>query len=98
MGKVFCKIWSFFLNLFRDAMDAIAYALDTIGTVALELLDGVGEVIGNVVGNIFGGSNFMIWLAVGVGAYFLLKNDNKTRVELANSANPTSQRSVLSGG
>lgn len=98
MGKVFCKIWSFFLNLFRDAIDAIAYALDTIGTVVLELLDGIGEVIGNVVGNIFGGSNLIIWLAVGVGAYFLLKNDNETRVDLANSANPTSQRSVLSGG
>lgn len=74
---MFCKIWSFFLRLFQSAVEAVAWALETIGEVALDLLEGVGAVIGSTIGSVFGGSNLLIWLALGgLGIYFLTKEDS----------------------
>lgn len=74
---MFCKIWSFFLRLFQSAIEAVAWALETIGEVALDLLEGVGDIVGGVIGSVFGGSNLLIWLALGgLGIYFLTKEDS----------------------
>lgn len=74
---MFCKIWTFFLRLFEGAMEAIAWALKTVGEVALDLLEGVGNVVGGVIGSVFGGSNLLVWLALGgLGLYFITKEDS----------------------
>lgn len=71
MRGALCKIWNFFLNLFNDVLDAVAYALTTVGEVLLKLAKGVGEVVGGVIGSVFGGSNLLVWAGVGAIAYFL---------------------------
>lgn len=72
MGSLWCKIWTWLLNTIHDAVDAIAYALDTIGTVAIDLLSDLATAVGGAVSDIFGGGNLLIWLGVGVFAYMLL--------------------------
>lgn len=72
MGSLWCKIWTWLLNTVQSAVDTIAYALDTIGTVAVDLLSDLATAVGGAVGDIFGGGNLLIWLGVGVFAYMLL--------------------------
>lgn len=66
-----CKIWSFILNLFTDVLDAVAYALKTVGEVLVVVAKGVGEAVGSVVGSVFGGSNLLVWAGAAIAAYFL---------------------------
>lgn len=85
MRGALCKIWNFFLNLFNDVLDSVAYALTTVGEVLLKLAKGVGEVVGDAIGSAFGGSNLLVWAGVGAIAYFLFfkqdeeGNSNYTR-------------------
>lgn len=72
MGSLWCKIWTWLLNTVRSAVDTIAYALDTIGTVAVDLLSDLATAVGGAVNDIFGGGNLIIWLGVGIFAYMLL--------------------------
>lgn len=67
-----CKIWNFFLNIFTDTLNAIAFALTTVGEVLGDVLTSVGDGLGNFVGGVFGGGNLLVWVGVGVFAYFLL--------------------------
>lgn len=77
MRKAWCSLWSAFLSAFTDATESVAYALAKAGEVAGDVLTSVASGVGNAVSSIFGGGNFLVWLAVGVGAYFLLTNDNE---------------------
>lgn len=76
MRKIWCKIWSWILNTVGSAVEAIAYALKTVGDVAVDLLTDLGEGVGSAIGSIFGGSNFLVWAGVGVFAYFLLTKED----------------------
>lgn len=48
--NLICKLFNFLLALFVNAIEGVAYALKTVGEVALDLLgsalDGVGDLIG----------------------------------------------------
>lgn len=79
MKKLWCSIWRAFLNAFTDAVDGVAYAVDTLTPPVLNLLSGVGDVAGDVIGSVggalnevFGGSP-LLWIGVGVFAFMLLK-------------------------
>lgn len=78
MKKLWCSMWRAFLNALDDAVDHIAYGIDTLTPPVLNLLSGVGEVAGDVIkdvgsaiNGVFGGSP-LLWGGVLVGAYFLL--------------------------
>lgn len=75
-----CKIWNFLLMMFKDTLDAVAYALKTVGEVLVDVAKGVGEAVGSVVSSVFGGSNLLTWAVLGVGAYFLFfkREDGKS--------------------
>lgn len=75
---MWCKLWRFLLNTFTDVVDAVAYALTTLGDVAVELLTDLGDGLGSAIGSIFGGSNLVIWLGVGVFAYMLLTKEDSS--------------------
>lgn len=77
MRNLWCKLWNVFLNAFTDAVKAVAYALDTVGTVAVELLSSAADAVGGAIGSIFGGGNFLIWAGVGLFAYLLLTNQDE---------------------
>lgn len=66
-----CKIWNFLLNLFTDVLDAVAYALKTVGEVLVVVAKGVGEAVGSAVDSLFGGSNLFVWAGAAIAAYFL---------------------------
>lgn len=72
MRSLWCKLWNFILNTFTDVVSGVAYALKTVGTVAASILTDVAGAVGSAIGSIFGGSNFFVWLAVGIGGYLLL--------------------------
>lgn len=78
MRKIWCKLWNLILNTFSDAVNAVAYALKTVGDVAVEILGAAADAVGGAIGSIFGGSNFLVWAGVGVFAYFLLTKEDDT--------------------
>lgn len=81
MGNAICKLWTFLLNLIQKAVEAVAYALQTVGEVVIPLLGQLGEVVndtlGGLVGGVFGGSNLLVWAGVGILAYFLLTKEDE---------------------
>lgn len=91
MKKLWCSIWRAFLNAFQDAVDGVAYAVDTLTPPVLNLLSGVGEVAGDVidsvggaVNKVFGGSP-VLWIGIGVAAFLLLRGgQNKSTSSNAN--------------
>lgn len=88
MGNLWCKIWNAFLNIFTQAVHAIAYAIKTVGEVAIGL---AGDLI-SAAGKALGLGSLFPLLLVGVGGYLLLthkeKDDGKrsTVVELGGLA------------
>lgn len=72
-----CKIWNFILTLFTDVLDAVAYALKTVGEVLVAVAKGVGEAVGSVVGSVFGGGNGILWIGIAAAAYFLFFRQNE---------------------
>lgn len=85
MRNLWCKLWSWFMNIIDDIGDAVAHALKKAGTVAADLLTTIASGVGNAVGSIFGGSNFLVWLGVGVFAYFVLTKEDTKNVSLNSS-------------
>lgn len=85
MKKLWCSIWRAFLNAFDDAVDHVAYGIDTLTPPILNLLSGVGEVAGGVISDVGGaisgvfGSSPLLWGGILIGAYLLLggSSDNK---------------------
>lgn len=81
MGNAICKLWTFLLNLLSKSVEAVAYALKTVGEVVIPILGDLGKVIGDTVGgfvgSIFGGSNLLVWAGVGFLAYFLLTKEDE---------------------
>lgn len=89
MKKLWCSIWRAFLNAFDDAVDHIAYGIDTLTPPVLNLLSGVGEVAGDVIkdvgsaiNGVFGGSP-LLWGGVLVGAYFLLTGGKEEKSDFS---------------
>lgn len=85
MKKLWCSLWRAFLNAFSDAVDGIAYAIDTLTPPILNLLSGAGEVVGSViedvgsaVGSVFSTSP-LLWIALGVGFIYFLPDESENR-------------------
>lgn len=76
MRGLFCKIWQFLLNVFTDIVNAVAQALATIGTAVVDVLSQVADAVGDALG--ISGSTFL-WIALGLGAYFLFGGDDDER-------------------
>lgn len=87
MKKLWCSIWRAFLNAFNDAVDSIAYGIDTLTPPVLNLLSGVGEVAGDVIGNVGGalsnvfGSSPLLWGGLLIGGYLLLSGSSDKKDE-----------------
>lgn len=76
MRGFLCKIWQFFLNVFTDIVNAVAQALAVIGTAVVDVLSQAAEAVGKALG--INGSTVM-WIALGLGAYFLLGGSEDER-------------------
>lgn len=68
MSNLWCKLWNFFLNIFTQAVHAIAYAIKTIGEVAIGL---AGDLL-HAVGSALGIGGLLPILLIGGGLWFLL--------------------------
>lgn len=92
MKKLWCSIWRAFLNAFDDAVDHIAYAIDTLTPPVLNLLSGVGEVAGDLISNVGGaisgvfGSSPLLWGGILIGGYLLLGGSSKKKDESTSRA------------
>lgn len=78
MRKIWCKLWNLILNTFSDVVNAVAYALKTVGEVAVEVLGAAADAVGGAIGSIFGGSNLLVWAGVGIFAYMLLTKKDES--------------------
>lgn len=87
MKKLWCSIWRAFLNAFDDAVNHIAYGIDTLTPPVLNLLSGVGEVAGDVIKDVGGaisgvfGSSPLLWGGILIGGYLLLGGSSKNKDE-----------------
>lgn len=70
--NLICKLFNFLLALFINVVEGVAYALKTVGEVALDLLssalDGIGDIIG------IGGGTIAL-LGAGLLFFFLLRKE-----------------------
>lgn len=100
MKKLWCSLWRTFLNAFNDAVDGVAYAIDTLTTPVLNLLSGVGEVVGDViddVGNAIGGvftASPILLLVVGMGLVFFATKDGGKEKQVGKGVEPYGSISV----
>lgn len=87
MKKLWCSIWRAFLNAFDDAVDHVAYGIDTLTPPVLNLLSGVGEVAGDVISDVGGaisgvfGSSPLLWGGILIGGYLLLGGSSDKKNE-----------------
>lgn len=87
MKKLWCSIWRAFLNAFDDAVDHIAYGINTLTPPVLNLLSGVGEVAGDVIKDVGGaissvfGSSSLLWGSILIGGYLLLGGSSESKDE-----------------
>lgn len=92
MKKLWCSIWRAFLNAFDDAVDHIAYGIDTLTPPVLNLLSGVGEVAGDVISDVGGaisgvfGSSPLLWGGILLGGYLLLGGSSNKKANGASRA------------
>lgn len=69
--NLICKLFNFLLALFVNAVEGVAYALKTVGEVALDLLDSALEGVGGLLGV---SGTAIAWIGAGVLLFFLLRN------------------------
>lgn len=80
MTKLWCKLWNFLLNIFTTVVEAVGYALKTVGTVLVETAGAIAEAVGDVLGI---PGNLFLWIAGGIGLYFLVKSsDDKQELRI----------------
>lgn len=86
--NLICKLFSFFLNLFKQVVDVVTSTLVTLIDAGVEVLgavvDGITKVGGSLLGSPFG------LLVLGVAAWWLLggsddENSGKDNINLARS-------------
>lgn len=70
MGSLWCKLWNFFLQMFTNAVEAIAYAVKTVGTIAIGLASDLIKAASHAIGGLF--SSPFTLLLIGGAAYLLL--------------------------
>lgn len=68
MPSWLCKIWNFLSNVLGKIVDFIL-------SVVKKIVDFVVDVIEGVVDSLFGGGNFLLYLGLGLLAYFVITSD-----------------------
>lgn len=107
MKKLWCSIWRAFLNAFDDAVDHIAYAIDTLTPPVLNLLSGIGEVAGEVIKDVGGAvsgvfnSSRLLWGGLLIGGFFLLNKskdkEDHTKSKDKEDYNTSKARRLMDG-
>lgn len=64
--NLWCKLWNFFLNMFVSTVHAVAYALDTVGGVLLDLASNAIKGATSALGSP------LVLVGLGLAAWFLL--------------------------
>lgn len=82
---ILCKIFRFALDIFSTTVDAVAGAVQVVGTAAVDVLSELLESAGDAVSGIFGKSgSTLLLLLVGAGLYLFSKNSDEKEVSHGN--------------
>lgn len=75
MSNLWCKLWNFVLGVFTSAVEGIGFALKTVGTVLIDVADGVLGAASDALGL----SSILPLALIGAGLYLFWprKNDDK---------------------
>lgn len=101
MSSLLCKLMNTILGVLGMVTEAVTYALKGVGEIVGDLIEDVGTSIGNV----FGSGNFLLYGAVGLGAYLLLtkkRDESKTgtpaTINVGQPSNGNGVESLAVGG
>lgn len=85
-----CKLFNIILGIWNRAVEAVGFALKTVGTVLVDTVGGVVGEVGEVVGSLLGiDTPLVFWLLIGGGAWFLLsKNKDDSKEVVVRPAQP----------
>lgn len=70
--KLICKLFNFLLTLFVNTVEGVAFALKTVGEVALDLLGSALDSVGDLLGV---SGTTIAWLGAGLLLFFLLRKE-----------------------
>lgn len=73
--SLWCKLWNLVLNAFTDVVMVVASAVETLGEVAIALLDGMLSAVGS------NASGFILLVGAGLLLYFLPKKQDDSDVK-----------------
>lgn len=78
MPSWLCKIWNFLSNVLGKIVDFILNVVKKIVDFVVDVIESVIESVGDA---LFGGGNFLLYLGLGVLAYFVLTSDKNDSEE-----------------
>lgn len=80
ISSVLCKLWRWLVKAATAIVDGVVTVVKALAAGAFEilgaLLDGASDFLGNLLGKP------LVWLAVGLGAWWLLSGDKKKEKEV----------------
>lgn len=86
--NLICKLFNFILALFINIVEGVAFALQTVGEVALDLLGSVLDSAGKLLG--ISGTT-LAWLGGGLLLFFMLRKKEGDDNEQRNSERSSNQ-------
>lgn len=84
MSDLLCKLWMQLRRILKSGVQFAASTAKTLSKVAINILKDVVKTVDEVLDGVFGpgrASRFLMWAALGFGAYYLLtreKTDDET--------------------
>lgn len=86
MSDLLCKLWMQLRRILKSGVQFAASTAKTLSKVAINILKDVVKTVDEALDGVFGSggaSRFLMWVALGAGAYYLLtrkKTDDDTEV------------------
>lgn len=80
--SLWCKLWNLVLNAFTDVVMVVVSAVETLGEVAISLLDGMLSAVGS------NASGFILLAGAGLLLYFLLMKQDDSDAKGVDDVKP----------
>lgn len=97
MSDLLCKMWMQLRRILKSGVQFAASTAKTVSKVAIGILKDVVETVDGALAGVFGSggvSRFLMWAAVGLGAYFLLTREKDDAHQTRSTVIPTGPRTA----
>lgn len=86
MSDLLCKMWMQLLRILKSGVQFAASTAKTLSKVAINILKDVAKTVDEALEGVFGSdgaSRFLMWAALGFGAYYLLTREKTEDTTMA---------------